>query len=262
MCLGWFYVAVTAFLMFVFMKKHLERLREAQTDAERNEKLKTAFIQNISHELRTPMNSIIGFSDIVTNENNDPSLQEYLNIINNSSHQLLEVVNDVLDASMLEAGTVILHQNKVVIQELLNNLFMTYERMVPTSVKLKLTTSLTHQNQFLVTDEIKLKRIMVNLLSNAIKFTEKGEIELGWRMNNNSIEFFVQDTGLGIESHEQKDIFKRFEQGTSKRQKNNNGTGLGLAICERLVAILGGQIGLKSEVGKGSKFYFTIPIKY
>jgi len=254
-----FFVVATAYLLFLITKKRLDRLREAQVIAENNEKLKTAFLQNISHELRTPMNAIIGFSEVVRFENTDPQLAESLEIIHNCSHQLLDVVNDVLDVSMIESGNMIIHQDEVSLKVFMERIIVSYQKSTSDRVNLKLNYIPDDDNQVVVTDEIKLKRIIVNLLSNAIKFTEKGEIVLGCRLTSANLEFYVRDTGIGIATHEQAHIFKRFSKGTVNINKTYSGTGLGLAISKRLVTLLEGEIGLKSEPGKGSTFFFSIP---
>jgi len=254
-----FYVIVTAYFLFLLTKKRFETLREAQEIAENNEKLKTAFLQNISHELRTPMNAIIGFSEVVRYENTDPQLVESLEIIHSCSHQLLDVVNDVLDVSMIESGKMIIHQDEVRLKVFMESIIVSYQKSISDKVKLKLTYNPDDGHQVVVTDEIKLKRIIVNLLSNAIKFTEQGEIELGFRLTSASLEFYVKDTGIGIATHEQAHIFKRFTKANVNINKTYAGTGLGLAIAKRLVTLLEGEIKLKSEQGKGSIFFFSIP---
>ncbi|MBS2212577.1 hypothetical protein KEM09_14260 [Carboxylicivirga mesophila] len=256
---GWFYVLITAIALLLFVKEHLKRLRYAENLAKENEQLKTAFIENMSHELRTPMNAIVGFTEIARTEGvSMPEMRQYLDIILNSSKQLLSIVNDVMDTSLLESGNVVLKNEQFTLQNLIENVHAYFSPVMKDNVSL-----LTHTEgeSFMVcTDREKMTRIFHNLVNNAIKFTHRGRIEIGYRIGSKDVVFFVKDTGVGIDPAFHQSIFDRFKQAEIELSKRTGGTGLGLSICKEMMKLLGGQIWLESEVGAGSKFYFSLPI--
>lgn len=256
---GWFYVLATAIALFFFLKDHLRRLRHAQYLAEENERLKTAFIENMSHELRTPMNAIVGFTEIArTRGANEQEMRQYLDIILNSSKQLLSVVDDVMDTSLLESGNVVLKNEQFTLQNLIDNVYAYFSPVMKDNVSL---TAHTEGDSFMVcTDREKMTRIFHNLVNNAIKFTHRGHIDIGYRVGSKEVVFFVKDTGVGIDPAFHQSIFERFKQAELELSKRTGGTGLGLSICKDMLQLLGGQIWLESEVGAGAQFYFSFPI--
>lgn len=238
-----------------------EELIAAKQRAEESDRLKTAFLANINHEIRTPMNSIIGFSQLLLKPNLSPEKkQSFVEIINTNTHQLLGIINDIIDISKIEAGQIKVNMDTVY----LPILFADMEKMMrPLAMNKKLsisyTQSLSEEQSQIHTDNIKLRQILSNLLTNAIKFTEKGKVEYGCTLQKNYFEFFVRDTGIGIPHDKANTIFERFCQLENQPAESLTGTGLGLAICKAYVELLGGKIWLTSEVGSGTTFYFTIP---
>jgi PAS domain S-box-containing protein len=231
--------------------------------AEESDHLKTAFLHNISHEIRTPMNSIVGFAEFLT----DPDLtmekrSHFTNIIVNSSYQLLSIISDIVSIATIEAG-----QEKIVEKDvnLNSSLKMLLDQFVlkvnSQEVGIILKHLLPDNEVTIKTDETKLVQVISNLIGNAIKFTKKGYINFGYKLKGNELEFFVEDTGIGIPADKYQDIFNRFSQVESTTARQFGGSGLGLSISKAYVELLGGKIWLKSELGKGSTFYFTLPYK-
>lgn len=245
-------------------KRMYSDLIQAKEKAEESDRLKTAFLHNISHEIRTPMNAIIGFSEFL----NDPWLlpskrKHFTEIITQSCNQLLSIITDIVNIATIEAGQV-----KVLEKELnINNTCKAiYEHFKPQSeshkVTLRYKTPLTDSKAIIFTDESKLYQALANLIGNAFKFTREGHIEFGYKLtNDNQLEFYVEDTGIGIQSEMHNEIFKRFRQVETTATSQLGGSGLGLAISKSYVELLGGKIWLTSEPNKGSVFYFTIPYK-
>ena len=256
---GWFYVLATAVCLLIFSKIHIRRLRKAESVAKENEKLKTAFIENISHELRTPMNAIVGFTEIAQTEGTKPEeMEQYLSIILQSSRQLLSIVNDVMDTSLLESGNSYIHNEEFGLNQLISGVHNYFSPMMKEEVQLKARTEIP--DLAIYTDKEKLTRVFHNLVNNAIKFTHKGQIELGYRIEKEDILFFVKDTGVGIRPELHNSIFDRFKQAQIELANRTGGTGLGLSICKEMLSLLGGRIWLESESGKGANFYFSMPI--
>ncbi|MFA5417895.1 MAG: response regulator [Bacteroidales bacterium] len=257
---GWFYVIITAALFYSFLKKHLVKLRYAEMKAKENDRLQSAFLQNISHEIRTPMNGIIGFSTLLNNDQlSDIQRQHYLEIITQSSNQLLSIINDVLDVSLIETGNTKAFNESLHLNNLLDELYDRYSSMMRNEITFKLSKGLSDELSIIESDELKIKQILNNLLNNAIKFTDDGFINFGYQLKNNELEFFVQDSGIGIESGLHDKIFNRFHKAELEITRLYEGIGLGLAICKGNVDLLGGRIWVESVLTKGSAFYFTIP---
>ena len=242
-------------------KKSEEKLKQALEKAKEADLLKTAFLANMSHEIRTPMNGIIGFSELLAEQNiTEKDRHNYTKVVINSSKQLLSIVNDILDISQIEAGMVTINKCDFSINELLDNLFVFFnQKTTKQNINLSVSKSLTVPNDIISTDDIKLNQVLTNLIANAIKFTEKGSVEFGYKIINSEIQFFVNDTGIGIKKSEQAKVFDRFIQADINLTKKHRGNGLGLSICYKLVELLGGRIWLESEYTKGSSFFFTIP---
>jgi signal transduction histidine kinase len=257
---GWFYVIITAFLFYSLLKAHLEKIRQAEHKAKESDRLKTAFIQNISHEIRTPMNCIVGFSELLKDENVSSSEKsEYLGMILKGSDQLLNIVNEVLDISLIEAGNIIVNRKKVHLNDLLDDLYHLLKPDVPDGVTFTLTEGLREPLSFIYTDEVKLRQILTNLLYNSIKFTPRGHIRFGYTLSEKVLEFFIEDTGIGIDPAYHERIFERFQKAETENPKIYDGVGLGLAICKGNIDLLKGRIWLKSDLNNGSVFYFTLP---
>lgn len=257
---GWFYVLITGVVFFIFLQRHLNRLRNAEKDAKESDRLKTSFLQNISHEIRTPMNGIIGFASLLEKEElNEEQRHEFVKIIAKSSDQLLSVVNDVLDISMIQSGNIKVNKDVVNINELLDEIYSVFKQRIKPDIKFILTKGLDNKLVVVYTDVAKLRQILFNLINNAIKFTEKGYIEFGYYKASNKLKFYVEDTGIGIKKELHDKIFDRFQKADNNVMKLYDGVGLGLAICKGNIDLLNGKIGVESDEGKGSRFYFTIP---
>lgn len=259
---GWFYVIITALLLYSFLKKHLAKIRKAEMKAKESDKLKTAFLQNISHEIRTPMNGIIGFSGLLTNEDlTEEQKKKYLEMITSNSNQLLIIVNEILDISLIESGTIVARESRVHLNEFLDELYNAFKSSVNNEITLFLSKGLEDDLSIVFTDEAKIRQVLNNLITNAVKFTTRGHIRFGYSLKNKELEFFVEDTGIGIAPALHRQIFEPFRKAETEISKLYQGVGLGLAICKGNVNLLNGKIWLNSELNKGSVFFFTIPYK-
>ena len=238
-------------------------LIEAKEKAEESDRLKTAFLNNVSHEIRTPMNAIVGFSQFLE----DPQLshekrKQYTGIITQSSDQLLAIIDDIISIASIEAGQEKIKENEIninLICELLKKQF--FQKANDKNVTLRLKTTLADDDATFITDATKLTQIITNLVGNALKFTQQGSVNFGYTLKNSQLEFFVEDSGIGIPPDMHEIIFNRFRQVETTAKRNFGGSGLGLSISKSYVEMLGGKMWLTSELGKGSVFYFTIPYK-
>lgn len=257
---GWFYVIITAFLFYTLLKSHLVKIRNAEQKAIESDRLKTAFLQNISHEIRTPMNSIVGFSELLKESNIiEAERIQYLDMISKSSDQLLNIVNEVLDISLIETGNISLNRKKVSLNMLMDEIYSAFKPLIKDGITFSVSKGMPDQAMLILTDIVKVRQVINNLLSNAIKFTEKGEISFGYNLLKEKIKFSVEDTGIGIDADFHNKIFERFRKVENENLKLYEGVGLGLAICKGNVDLLKGNIWLESEPGQGSRFFFTIP---
>ncbi|MFA6128661.1 MAG: PAS domain S-box protein [Bacteroidales bacterium] len=245
------------------LKKTELELLKAKEKAEASNRLKTEFLHNMSHEVRTPMNGIIGFSQLL----DDPDLstekqKQFAKIIINNSEQLLRIIDDILEISQLETKQIKAVDQKVCLNVLLLELFSVFdckakEKRIPLYIK----KGLPDNESNILTDKSRLRKILTNLLENSLKFTFNGFIEMGYQLIHNKIEIYVKDTGIGINQEKQEIIFDRFSKEDKGRSKLYGGLGLGLSIAKENAELLDGEITLKSETGKGSTFYVTIPYR-
>ena len=237
-------------------------LIKAKEKAEESDRLKSAFLANMSHEIRTPMNGILGFTNLLEKSGLPAEqLQEYVDIIRKSGKRMLDTVNDLIDISRIETGQVEVELTDVNLKQEIRNLYLFFEAEARNKgLNFKINTSCNGEEFVLKSDRAKLNSIATNLIKNAIKYTKQGSIEIGCRSNNSSIELFVKDTGIGIPEKLQKQIFHRFVQVEQGYTRDYEGAGLGLSISKAYAEMLGGDIRVESEEGKGSVFYFSIPV--
>lgn len=245
------------------LKQTNEELYIAKEKAEESDRLKTEFINNMSHEIRTPMNGILGFSKLLYKENLSSEKRiHYTNIVQNSGHQLMRVIDDILEISKLGTKQVKLSEKEICLNDLLLEHFSIFDiKAKENKTPLYLKKGLPDTESIIFTDKTKLNKTLSNLLENAIKFTNQGYIEFGYTLKNNAIEIYVKDTGIGINPDKQEAIFERFSQEEKELSKNVGGLGLGLSIAKENAQLLGGDITISSEKGKGSTFFVTIPYK-
>lgn len=231
--------------------------KRAKEAAEMSDRLKSIFLSNMSHEIRTPLNAIVGFSELLVNTDDPKDKEEYMAIINRNNELLLQLISDILDLSKIEAGTLEFIYDMVDINEMLRGLEMSYRQKIAEHPGIDISFT-SHMDECVVyTEKNRVMQVISNFLNNALKFTREGHIHFGYEEQENGLRFFVSDTGKGIPVEKQGEIFKRFV----KLDSFTNGTGLGLAICQTIVRKLGGEIGVYSEEGKGSTFWFTLPVR-
>ena len=253
---------------FVFMHENITERKIAEQEliiakehAEESDRLKSAFLANMSHEIRTPMNGILGFAELLK----APGLtgdqqQEYICVIEKSGTRMLNIINDIVDISKIEAGLMSVNIKETDINEKIEFVFIFFKPQVEEKgMQFIFKKSLPAKEAIIRTDNEKVYSILTNLVKNAIKYTEHGSIEFGYYLKENNIEFFVKDTGIGIPRERQKAIFERFIQADISDKMARQGAGLGFSISKAYVELLGGKIWVESKEGIGSTFYFTLP---
>lgn len=245
------------------LQRDVKDLIQAKKDAEKADMLKSIVIANMSHEIRTPMNGIIGFVDLLKHrEFKQEQKNKYFEIIESRAHYLLNLLNDIIDLSRLEAGQLKVDFDVIDVHKIFSELYEIYSAQIKKSGKnIILKQERPIDELSLITDSVKFQQIIINLLSNSLKFTEEGKIVFGYKIENHSLVFYVKDTGIGIPNNEKDLIFERFKRVSSVKQKNIEGTGLGLSISKGLIELLGGKIWFESICGKGSVFYFSLPYR-
>lgn len=244
-------------------KKIHDELLVSKERAEESDRLKTTFLHNISHEIRTPMNAIIGFSEFLRDDSLSAEKRDmYINIINQSGNQLLAIITDILNVASLEAGSEVIINNTINLNSVFRLLYDQFsQKCTVKHLILNYKTGLPDNKANIVCDELKLSTILTNLINNAIKFTEKGTIEYGYSIKNGNLEFYVEDTGIGIPRNMQNMIFERFRQVETKNIVKTGGSGLGLSIAKEYVELMGGKIFVESVPEMGSVFTFTLPFQ-
>ncbi len=246
------------------VKERTAQLEKAKLAAEESDRLKSAFLSNMSHEIRTPMNAIIGFSDLLL----DPSLNpkerlDFAGMIKSNGDELLNLLNDIIDISMIESEQIITKVSSFSVNKVITEVFYSFinSKYLVDKDELELKLDIPDTELTIQTDPFRLKQVLKNLVNNALKFTTQGHVKLGYHLIDGHVRFFVEDTGIGIDEVHQRIIFERFLKVKNDVSNLYRGNGLGLTISKNLVELLGGTIGLSSQEGIGSCFYFHIPIK-
>ncbi|MFA9392585.1 MAG: ATP-binding protein [Prolixibacteraceae bacterium] len=236
-------------------------LMKAKENAEKSERLQSAFLANMSHEIRTPMNGILGFSSLLQEPNlSGKERKQYINIIEKSGRRMLNVINDIVDISKIEAGLMKLDKKASNINVQMEYIYTFFKPEAKgKNLQLTLKNSLPNEEAIIITDKEKFYAILTNLVKNALKYTSDGSIEFGYQRKDDQLEFYVKDTGIGIPIDRQHAIFERFIQADIANKMAHQGAGLGLSISKAFVLMLGGEIWLESKEGFGSTFYFTLP---
>ena len=235
------------------LKETEAELIQARDKAEMMDRLKSAFLANMSHEIRTPLNAIVGFSDLLVETEELSERQEYIKIVRENNDLLLQLISDILDLSKIEAGTFEFTNGDVDVNLLCEDIVRSMGMKAKEEVELVLDNHLPVCH--VISDRNRIHQVISNFVNNAMKFTSEGSIHVGYKLKDGELEFYVEDTGIGIEKEQLPHIFERFV----KLNSFVHGTGLGLSICQSIVEQLGGRIDVDSEKGKGSRFWFTIP---
>ena len=244
------------------LKRKNKELLEAKEKAEESDMLKSSFLANMSHEIRTPMNGILGFAELIRAADCDEKTRmDYLDVIISSGHQLLDIINDVLEISRIETGQINIVETNVKVNDLIKDIGIFFQPLARQNHnEIKYVFPNESENIVLITDEMKVRQILTNLVNNALKFTLNGTVSVGYSIEDDWIKFYIKDTGIGIPQDFLDKVFERFLQAEYDDQMKQKGTGLGLAICKKLVDILGGDIWVKSIENEGSTFYFKLPL--
>jgi len=244
-----------------------EKTREltiAKEKSEESNRLKSSFLANISHEVRTPLNAITGLLNILIEDPKmSDDLREYIDLINKNSEQLLRLIDDILDVAKIEAGQMTIRPEPVYINKMMDEMYLIFKQMLQflgkSYIALEIVKDVKFDNTTVNVDPVRLRQIIQNLLSNAVKFTEYGYIRFGYRLiETNMLEFFVEDTGIGIQQNQLEEIFQSFRQSELTNNRRYGGTGLGLTISRSLAQLMDGDMQVTSSVGRGSKFSFII----
>ncbi len=235
-------------------------LISAKEKAEESDRLKSAFLANMSHEIRTPMNGILGFTELLKEADlTGEEQQKYISTIEKNGERLLSIITNIVVYSQLESGAVKTNLSSTNTNELFNSVASFFKPLAEQKgVQLSCTKRLMANEEIINSDKEKINVILSNLLKNAVNFTSSGSIEFGCEKKSEFLEFFVNDTGIGITEKQKQIIFNRFRQESQELTRTHQGAGLGLSIAKGYVEMLGGKIWVESEQGKGSTFYFTI----
>lgn len=239
------------------------KLAEAHKIAVEASELKSQFLANMSHELRTPMNGVLGMAGVLTETSLDNNQREYVQCIVNSGEAMLSLINDILDTSKIEAGHISLEPEPLELNSFVEEIIRALQISASQKKNQLILNNMVPVENKLAADKTRLRQVIINLLGNALKFTDGGTIRLeivNEQTPKPILRFTVSDNGIGMDEETLSKIFQPFMQGDSSMKKKFGGTGLGLSICKKLIQAMGGEIGVTSELGKGSQFWFTLPI--
>ena len=239
-----------------------KELIAAKEKAEESDKLKSAFLANMSHEIRTPMNGIMGFANLLHEAESEEEFDEFVDAIIKSGEHLLNLINDIIDLSKIEAGILKIEKSNFELNRLtreIYDIFSIDSNIVNKNIRLSYHNGLSDDESLIYTDRVRLKQIMINLVNNACKYTDEGSVEFYYTIVDKSLHFVVKDTGIGIPEESQKVIFDRFMQASNGRTSGRESTGLGLSITKTYLNLMGGSISVKSKVNEGSEFSFILP---
>jgi signal transduction histidine kinase len=254
--LSFFLYSSLLIILLLFIKKEFIRQKEK---AIKSDKLKSAFLANMSHEIRTPMNAIVGFSELLGNGSDSDNKQQYISIIQNSSYNLLRLINDIIDLSKIEAGDLEIKYSDINIRELFIELKDSYSLDLIKREKSNILISYILDRDLIIqSDLLRLKQVLSNLINNSVKFTSQGTITFGCKKIDRELIFSVSDSGIGIPEEDQKKIFDRFTK-FNYNGMNTEGSGIGLSIADKFINLLGGKIWFNSIVGEGTNFFFSLP---
>ncbi|MDB4334803.1 PAS domain S-box protein [bacterium] len=257
-------VGLRGIIIDITSQKHSEdELVKAKDKAEESDRLKSAFLANMSHEIRTPMNGILGFAELLKSpDTNTEQRSKFIDIIEKSGYRMLNIINNLINISKIEAGLMEIVSSSMNINEQLEYHFTFFNSEAKLkNINLVMDCPLPNEQVEIKTDTEKFNSIVTNLIKNAIKFTKKGSINFGYTLKGEFYEFYIRDTGIGISDKELNTVFDRFIQADSSISSGYEGSGLGLSISKAFVEMLGGSIRMESEIKKGSVFHFTIPVK-
>lgn len=260
------YPLITGLFTDITSRKKLEKeLFKAKNKAEAADRFKSVFLTNLSHEIRTPMNAIMGFAELLNQQDTDAELiKKFTGIIKNKGKYLMALIDDVIELSRFETGSIGMNKTSFSLYPFFKELFNEYIEgealKSKTQIRLRLEVDEADRDLQVYTDSGRLHQVMSNLIGNAIKFTERGEVVFGYRVSSKKLKLFVEDTGIGLRPEDEQRIFNRFEEIEDTTVRKLGGSGLSLTISRHIVEQLGGRIKVKSELGKGSIFQVNLPI--
>lgn len=249
-------------IMYALMQAVKKSYAREYEKALQSDKLKTSFLENISHEVRTPLNAIVGFSSLLNDDKlSKEQRDEYNSLIYDSNETLLRVIDDVLQVSLMETDQLMININDCELSKVLEGLFKTYSKILIKNKRSEINLNISDSkiNCIVKTDKIRLQQILINLLDNALKFTKSGSVSFGYRIEDENILFQVSDTGIGIKTKNHDKIFNRFYKVDGNSDELYRGTGIGLFLTKKIVEALGGDVWVVSNYGDGATFYFTLP---
>lgn len=252
------YIMLLGAIMVFTLRGYIKEKQKA----EQSDQLKSAFLANMSHEIRTPMNAILGFSQLLNNDLSKEKMDAYIKIIKDNGKSLLHLIEDIIDVSKIEAGELKIHEAEINVDALISDIVCTFKQILKDMPEknLEIRADIGIPGLIIITDRARMKQILNNLMHNALKYTETGDIVIGYQVENNILEFFVKDSGLGIKQEFLEEIFERFRKIESEKSKKiQPGTGIGLSISKNLAELLGGEMCVESVYGRGSIFSMKLP---